>query len=217
MFHSLSATPDHLACLFKVPLCWHQQLNLDVKAVLTQPSRLTSGADGEAASSSTPRDVRERRLRGNHSSVTGRWLSKQDRSWLVYWPSHPPQLGNYSFSPQQCWLVLSIMPCYTSELYCLLSCHCLSGSLERYAGRWVGLLNFSLQGGLLQSFKLSVSCHVMLMLPGKSVISVFCRYVVSAVNFKTFSRIDRADSIWLPVLQAFFSCLLLILQWIFGL
>lgn len=72
MLHGLSATPDHLARLFKAPLCWHQQLNLNIKAVLAQPSRLTSGADGEAASSSAPRDVGERRLRGNHSSVTGR-------------------------------------------------------------------------------------------------------------------------------------------------
>lgn len=51
---SLSATPDHLACLLKACLCWHQELNLNAKAVLTQPSCLRSSADGEAASSSAP-------------------------------------------------------------------------------------------------------------------------------------------------------------------
>lgn len=72
MLCSLSATPDHLASLLKARLCWHQELNLNAKAVLTQPSCLRSSDDGEAASSSAPRDVGERRLRGNHNSLTGR-------------------------------------------------------------------------------------------------------------------------------------------------
>lgn len=138
---------------------------------------------------------------------------------LLSWETILSPLNSADLSCPSCHVILQNC---SLVFFCLLSCHCLSGSgtvfaLERYAGRWVCLLNFSLQGGLLQSFKLSVSCHVMLMLPGKSVISVFCRYIVSAINFKTFSRIDGADSIWLPVLQAFFPFLLLILQWIFGL
>lgn len=173
--------------------------------------------------SSTPRGVGERRVRANHSS--DRQVTFQAGQVLTHLLAQSPLWGGRPLSPLNgsdlCCPVCHVLLLRRCSLgfFCLLSCHCLSG-LGHCICIWSSMLDIEcicwifslclfrrLQGSLLHSIKLGVHCHVMLMLlfPGKSVISVFCRYIINALSFKTFSRIDGTNSIWLPVLQAFFS------------
>lgn len=109
-----SAMPDHLACLFRAPLCCHQLVNLNVKTVPTQPSCLTSDAAGEGASSFAPllQNVDERWLRRNQTSLTGRWLPSQDNSWLTVlvtslgWEATLSPLNSSDFCYPRCYVVL---------------------------------------------------------------------------------------------------------------
>lgn len=145
---------DNLACLLTARLCWHLELNLNAKAVLTQPSCLSS-ADGGAASSSAPLlwDMSVREGWGETTTpwqaggkVTGRWLSTQDRSWLVYWLSHPSRVWEATLSPLKgsdlCCPIyhnLLLQRC-SLVFFCVLSCHCLSG-LEHCICIWSSMLD----------------------------------------------------------------------------
>lgn len=166
----------------KVAKCF-SLLHLHVKTVPTQPSCLTSGADGEAASSFAPllRNVDERWLRRNQTSLTGRWLPRHCKSWLVYCLSHlswvwgdSSSLKSSDFCCPICHAQLLL--CYSLVFFLLLSCHCLSG-LGHYICTWSSMVDIKcifgvfslclfrrLQGSQLHSNKLSVCCHVMLML-----------------------------------------------------
>lgn len=192
---------------------------MNVKIVHTQSSCLTSG---EAASSFAPllQSEDERWWRRNQTFLTGRWLPSHDEPWLVCCLSHlswvrplflpstaPISAVQYAIFYFFCVVVLF-------SLFLLLSCHCLGG-LGHYICIWSSMLDikcvcwtFSLCFFQRPPRKLAAIYIAQCMLSWnanascQSVISSFYQYTVSALSFRTFARIGRANSNWLPVLQA---------------
>lgn len=92
-----SVTPDHLVCLIKTHLCWHQQTqhtvnrSMNVKAVHSQPSCLTSSAV-LMGRQHPPLFLHSERCRWDKAEgITavlqgGSWLSKQVGFWLAHLP-----------------------------------------------------------------------------------------------------------------------------------
>lgn len=135
-----SVTPDHLVCLFKTYLCWHQQsqhtvnLSVNVKAILIQPSCLTSSAV-LMGRQHPPLFLHSERCRWDEAEgITavlqgGSWLSKQVGFWSSGWLTYPSDVGGYFLSSAALTRAVS-MPCSTSTVlwsrFLLSSCVLLS-------------------------------------------------------------------------------------------
>jgi len=146
-----SVTPDHLVCLLKIYLCWQQQsqhtvnLSMNVKAVLSQPSCLTSGAV-LMGRQHPPLFLHSERCRWDEAEgITavlqgGSWLSSRLVSGplaglLIHFPLWGGRL--LFLSSEILWIVLSVchFPLHQHcdfVFFCRLVCCCLGVGLRHW-------------------------------------------------------------------------------------